>query len=198
VPTAPPAGAAQRLVVANPETPPELGLPPLGPYPAEPAAGVTVLRGADATPSRVLVAMQAASVIEFHTHGLIADDLFEASHLVLSPDVDRRYALTAGDVAHVHLAAQPLVILGSCRAAASSHVLEGGIGLAEGFLRAGARAVIASPDAVQDLGAQAFFAQVRDRVVKGTDPATALRDERMRHLATASDDTWVSGVVVFQ
>jgi CHAT domain-containing protein len=185
-------------VVANPEAPPELGLPPLGPYPAEPTAGVTVLRGADATPSRVLVAMQDASVIELHTHGVIADDLFEASHLVLSPEVDRRYALTAGDVARVHLAAHPLVILGSCRAAASSHVLEGGIGLAEGFLRAGARAVIASPDAVPDRGAQAFFAAIRDRVVQGADPAAALRDERMRHLAAAPDDTWVSGVVIFQ
>ena len=195
-------GAARsdrRLVIANPEAPPELNLPALGAYPEEPAgSGVTVLRGRDATPSRALAAMQDASVIEFHTHGLLADDLFEASHLVLSPELDRSYALTADDIARVRLTAAPLVALGACHAAASSRSLEGGMGLAEAFLRAGARAVIASPDEVPDLGAQAFFAAVRDRVLAGAAPAVALRDERMHHLAASRDDTWVSGVVVFQ
>jgi hypothetical protein len=197
-PLAPAAANPHRLVVANPQTPPELGLPALGPYPEEPGAGITVLRGPDATPSRVLLAMQDASVIELHTHGFLADDVFEASHLVLSPELDQHYALTAGDVAHVRLAASPLVILGACHAATSSRVLEGGMGLPEAFLRAGARAVIASPDAVQDLGAHEFFAAIRDRVARGQDPAAALRDERMHQLAASHDDTWVSGVVVFQ
>lgn len=198
-PPVPDAASPHRLVVANPQTPPELGLPALGPYPEEPgAAGVTVLRGPDATPSRVLLAMQDASVIELHTHGFLADDVFEASHLVLSPELDQHYALTAGDVAHIQLAASPLVILGACHAATSSRVLEGGMGLPEAFLRAGARAVIASPEVVADLGAYGFFAAVRDRVARGQDPAAALRDERMHQLAASHDDTWVSGVVVFQ
>lgn len=197
-PSAPPAAGTPRLVIANPQTPPDLNLPALGPYPEDPSAGVTVLRGPDATPSRALVAMQDASVIEFHTHGLLADDVFEASHLVLSPELDGRYALTAADVARVRFAASPLVILGACHAATSSRVLEGGMGLPEAFLRAGARAVIASPDAVQDLGADAFFTAVRDRIAQGADPAVALRDERMRQLAASHDDTWVSGVIVFQ
>jgi hypothetical protein len=196
---APSAGKLHRLVVANPDPPPELGLPALGPYPENPRdPDVTVLTGPDATPSRVLVAMQDASVIEFHTHGLLADDLFEASHLVLSPELDRHYALTASDVSRVRLAASPLVILGACHAATSSRVVEGGRGLAEAFLRSGARAVIASPDAVPDLGAYAFFSAVRDRVLQGADPAAALRDERLQRLARSHDDTWVSGVVVFQ
>jgi hypothetical protein len=189
----------RRLVVANPDTPPNLNLPALGPYPdAAPADGAIVLRGANATPSRVRAAMRDASVVELHTHGFLADDLFEASYLVLSPETDRQYALTASDVAQVHFTASPLVILGACQAATSSRLLEGGIGLAEAFLRAGARAVIASQDAVPDRGADAFFAAVRDRVLRGVDPAIALRDERMRRLATSHDDTWLSGVVVFQ
>jgi hypothetical protein len=187
-----------RLVIANPEAPPELHLPPLGPYPDDLSRDATVLRGAEATPSRVLIAMRDAAVIEFHTHGFIGNDLTEASYLVLSPEPDRQYALTAGDVAQVQLAAAPLVILGACHAAASSRSLEGGMGLAEAFLRSGARAVIASPDAVPDLGATALFAAVRDRVLHGADPAVALRDERLRRLAQSPDDTWLSGVVVFE
>lgn len=192
----------RRLVIANPATPPDLALPPLGPYPDEPGGAVVVLRGADATPTHVLSAMRDvsinASVIEFHTHGFIGNDVSEASYLVLSPEFDRQYTLTATDVAQVKLEAAPLVILGACHAAASSRSLEGGMGLAEAFLRAGARAVVASPDAVQDLGAPAFFAAVRDRVIRGVDPAIALRDERVRRLAMSHDNAWVAGVVVFE
>lgn len=197
VPPAPP-GPSSRLIIANPEAPPELRLPALGPYPDELSRDARVLRGVEANPSRVLLAMRDAAVIEFHTHGFIGNDLTEASYLVLSPEPDRQYALTAADVARVPLSAAPLVILGACHAAASSRSPEGGMGLAEAFLRSGARAVIASPDAVPDLGATALFAAVRDRVLRGAAPALALRDERVRRLAQSPDDTWLSGVVVFE
>ncbi len=197
----PPAAAGQyrRLVVSNPDAPPDLKLPPLGPYADEPnSAGAVVLRGADATPTRVLQAMRDASVVELHTHGFIGNDVSEASYLVLSPDLDRQYTMTARDVSRAKLDAAPLVILGACHAATSSRSLEGGMGLAEAFLRSGARAVVASSDAVQDLGAPAFFAGVRERVMRGVDPAVALRDERLHRLAGSHDDAWVSGVVVFE
>jgi hypothetical protein len=195
---APPPGPVRQLVIANPDPPPDLNLPALTPFPDAPAAGVQLLRGADATPTRVLLAMRDASVIEFHTHGYIANDVSEASYLVLSPEVDRQYAMTARDVARVKLEASPLVILGACHAAASSRSLEGGTGLAEAFLRSGARAVVASPDAVQDLGAYAFFTAVRNRVIGGADVATALRDERVQRRTSSRDDAWTSGVVVFE
>lgn len=194
----PAAAESPRLVVANPETLPDLKLPPLAPYPAGTEPGAAVLRGADATPSRVLLAMRDASVIEFHTHGILGNDVSESSYLVLSPELDRQYALTADDVASVQLAARPLVILGACHAADSSKSLEGGIGLPEAFLRSGARAVIASPDAVGDLGAAGFFAAVRERVLRGADPAVALRDERLHRSSQAHDEPWVAGVVVFE
>jgi hypothetical protein len=188
-----------RLVVANPETPAELSLPALGQYPDDPdSADVLLLRGGDATPTRVMQAMRDASVIEFHTHGFIGNDVSEASYLVLSPESDRRYALTASDVTKVKLEASPLVILGACHAATSSRSLEGGMGLAEAFLRSGARAVVASPDAVPDLAAQAVFVTIRKRVVAGASPAIAVRDERVRRLTMSPNDTWVSGIVVFE
>lgn len=193
-----PTSTGKRVVVANPLPPPDLKLPALAPLREGGNAAATVLRGADATPSRVLLAIRDASVIEFHTHGFIGNDVTEASYLVLSPDVDGNYAMTARDVAQGRLDAAPLVILGACHAATSSRSLVGGMGLAEAFLRAGARAVIASPDAVPDLGAQAFFAAVRDRVTHGTDPALALRDERTRLLAASPDNAWVAGIVVFE
>jgi len=43
-----------------------------------------------------------------------------------------------------------------------------------------------------------FFAAVRAQVQRGVDPAVAVRDERQRRLAVSNDDTWVSGVVVFE
>jgi len=186
---------ARRLVVVNPEAPPELNLPALAPFPGADVPGGELLRGHDATPTRVLHAMQDAAVIEMHTHGYIANDVSEASYLVLSPEIDKQYAMTASDVARVKLTASPLVILGACHAAASSRSLEGGMGLAEAFLRSGARAVVASPDAVQDLGAYDFFSAIRDRVLAGADVATALRDERVRR---GPADAWMSGVVVFE
>jgi hypothetical protein len=186
-------------VVANPVSPPDLNLPPLGPTPDEPAGpGLTVLRGAEATPTRVLLEMRDAAVIEFHTHGVIANDVSEASYLVLSPEQDRQYAMTPTDVEPVKLSAAPLVILGACHAATSARSLEGGIGLPEAFLRAGARAVVASPDAIQDLGAKEMFAVVREQVMRGADPAIAVRDERVRRLAASPDNAWVAGVVVFE
>ena len=199
-PTAAPASAqGRRLVIANPLTPAQLNLPPLGPLPEEPADGAAlVLRGAEATKTRVLAAMREASVIEFHTHGVIANDVSEASYLVLSPEPDRGAALTAAEVARVSLQGSPLVILGACHAATSSRSLEGGLGLSEAFLRAGARAVIASPDEVPDRSAHAFFAAVREQVLRGADPAVAVRDERRRRLAAAPEEAWVSGVVVFE
>jgi len=139
-----------------------------------------------------------AQVIEFHTHGIIGNDVTEPSYLVLSPELGRQYTLTAADVAQVALAGAPLVILGACHAAASSRSPEGGIGLAEAFLRSGARAVIASPDAIPDRAATAFFAAVRERVERGADPAVALRDERLRRLTGSHDDAWMSGLVVFE
>ena len=72
------------------------------------------------------------------------------------------------------------------------------MGLAEAFLHAGARSVIASPEAVRDLDAQAFFTAVREAVQRGADPAIAVRDERLRRLAASRDDAWVGGVVVFE
>jgi len=193
--------SVRHLVVANPDTPPDLGLPALDRYPLaddDRSPESTILRGADATPSRILRAMGDASIIEFHTHGYAADDLFDASHIVVSPELDGHYAVTARDIARTHLRASPTVILGACHAAASSRALEAGAGLPEAFLRAGARAVIASPDAIQDHGAYAFFSAIRARIVRGDDPARALRDERVRHLATHPDDSWASSVVMFQ
>ncbi|HEY0992682.1 MAG TPA: CHAT domain-containing protein [Kofleriaceae bacterium] len=193
------AAPARRLVVANPVIPADLNLPPLGPFPDEaPGDGLTILRGADATPTRVLLEMRDASIIEFHTHGIIANDVSEASYLVLSPELDRQYAMTAADVEPNKLTASPLVILGACHAATSSRSLEGGMGLAEAFLRAGARAVVASPDAIQDLSARAFFGAVRDQVMHGADPAIAVRDQRQRSLAATQNNSWIGSVVVFE
>src|SRR5262249_2325593 len=128
---------SSRLVITNPETLPDLKLPPLAPYSAAPEPGTTALHGADATPSRVPVARRDGWVIASHPHGIVGSDVSESSYLVLPPEVDRQYALTARDVAGIELAGRPLVILGACHAADSSRSPESGVGLPEAFLRSG-------------------------------------------------------------
>jgi hypothetical protein len=43
-----------------------------------------------------------------------------------------------------------------------------------------------------------LFAAVRERVLRGVDPAVALRDERMHRRVQTHDEPWVAGVVVFE
>jgi CHAT domain-containing protein len=182
-------------VIGNIPSPPELHLSPLQPIVGSP--GTTLLDGASATPSRVLAAMQTASFVEVHVHGLvgIADD--DAAMLVLAPEVDGRFALTASDLAEVKLVAHPIVVLAACEAASASPAFHVTWGLADAFLKAGASAVIASPGAIGDASAPQFFTGVRRRIQAGNGPASALRDEREAWRDPAQR-RWIDHLVVFQ
>jgi CHAT domain-containing protein len=141
--------------------------------------------------------MRDASVIELHTHGFVDRGLSDASYLALSPDGEGRYALTAADVEASQLRGAPLVILAACHAAASAPFPDEGVGLPLAFVRAGARAVVASPAAVDDASAGSFFAAVRARIVGGASPPAAVRDERTRRLGSTTSD-WTSDVIVYE
>ncbi len=156
-----------------------------------------VLRGSAATLSRVISAMRDASIIEFHTHGFVDRGLSDASFLALTSDPQGRYALTAADVQASELRRAPLVILAACHAAAGAPFLDDSASLPSAFVRAGARAVVASPAAVNDVDAAAFFTGVLARVADGDSVAIALRDERLRRTRTAASD-WPSDVIVSQ
>lgn len=178
-----------RLVVTGIEPPVSLGLPTLR---AEPdVQGAIVLRGLAATPSRVLDEAKRAATVEIHAHGLIDVSEPSAAALVLSPDARGEYALTADAVAGVRLEKHPVVILGACHAGSVPRSLEPW-GLADAFIGAGARAVIASPATLPDADGAQALAAIAARVRGGEPPAAAVREERLRR------GDWLEQLVIFE
>jgi hypothetical protein len=190
---APPSGSPRSLVVGDVEPPPALELPRLATW----STTGELLSGAVATPSRVLAAIGAAGEVTIHAHGLVDVALPEASFLALSPDADGRFALTTADVRKAHFTTSPLIILAACRSASAAPVVHETWSLPAAFVRAGARAVIASAAPIPDGDAPAFFDAVRDRVRTGASVATALRDVRRQWLGDRRAD-WVRDVIVFE
>ena len=189
---------ARRLLVSGVEAPASLGLPrlePLGAQGTDPAE--VELRGASATPSRVLAAMRDATEIELHAHGLADLAASDASLLVLSPDEDGTYALTARDVRAARLEGAPLVTLAACKGAQPGTALFAPWSLPIAFLQAGARAVFAAQGDVQDSQARPFFDAVRARMRAGASPAVALRDERLAWAGKPGAE-WARSILLFE
>jgi hypothetical protein len=198
---APRHGGEKRLVVADVDPPPELHLPRLSPWQdrtasSEPA--LTVLRGPDATPEKVLALLPEYDQIEFHVHGVVNPAVSDAAALVLS--AGRGGALlTATTVSASTLPRHPVVVLAACQSAHSPRyaLLTGSLPAA--FQKAGAATVIASPVPIEDREATDFFGRVRDRMNGGMSAAAAVRAERLDHSRWgARDDHWTNEVVVFQ
>jgi CHAT domain-containing protein len=184
--------------VTNP--PASLDLPSLSPFePPAPAAGetLTVLEGPTATPSRVLAALDEATEIEFHAHGVMDLDVSDVSFLALSPDPDGDYALTAGQLRQHRLRGAPLVILAACHAARPAPYRFASWSLPIAFIDAGARAVVASISPIIDSEARGFFQAISHAISDGERPAVAVRDARVRFLA-ANPTTSLANVVLFE
>jgi hypothetical protein len=192
-----PTPAPTLLAVANPEPPPELGLPRLA-FAAAPVAGASLveLRGPEATPERVARSMLTADAIEIHAHGFVDLGVSDASLIALSPQADGRFALGAREIAALGLGRAPFVILAACHAARTAPYLHDPWSLPYAFRIAGARAVLAPATPIPDAEAASFFHAVEERVLRGEDPAIVLRDERVRRSA-AGASSWVRDVLLF-
>jgi hypothetical protein len=66
------------------------------------------------------------------------------------------------------------------------------------FVAAGARAVIASTEVIEDADAGIFFDDLRARIERGVSPTVALRDARSAWLAVHPAADWVRSLMVFQ
>lgn len=191
---------AHRLVVTDIEPPEVLRriLPPLPTSaPAEVPTDMTLLSGAEATPSRVLEVMRDATEISIHTHGMIDQGVSEASFLVLSKDDEGHFTLTARDVRKARLTGHPMVLLAACYAGQTTPSLHESFGLPIAFLRAGARGVLAATEQIPDREAALFFEPVLARIREGEAPATVLRDARQAWRAQRGPG-WVDKVLLFQ
>ncbi|XSE96612.1 CHAT domain-containing protein [Pseudomyxococcus flavus] len=188
-----------HLVVNGVDAPSALGLPRLPPLapPATPDPRRLELSGMQATPTRVLAAMAQASEVEIHAHGVFSPEMSDASLVVLSPEMDGRYALSAAQVRALKLEHAPLVLLATCSAARATPFLHEAFSLPVAFIEAGASTVLASTVEIPD-SAGRFFEAVRERIRGGAPAALALRDERRNWLATHPSSDWVHGILLFE
>ena len=185
----------QRLLVRDVLPPRDLQLPPLALQRAPGAGQWTVVGGADATPARVLGALQSADLVSFEVHGLIDPSVPDGAVLVLSEDADHSYALAATQLAALRLERRPIVMLGACQAAAPSTFRAEPWSLPRSFVQAGARGVYASLSDLPDQDVGEFFRKLTVRLDAGASPAAALRDERLAWLRQGK--SWVRDVVLF-
>ena len=185
----------QSLVVTDVTPPADLHLPALSADAAMTAS--TLLSGPAATPAQVLAKMSDANEIQFHTHALVDMGVSDASYLVLSPDSDGRYALTAEAIRSAELRGRPIIVLAACHSAQGAQYQHAPWSLPHAFLAVGARAVFAAATDIPDREAGPFFARVLTRVRGGADPAAALRDERLAALRS-NPSSWAADVILFE
>jgi len=183
-----------RLVVRGALAPADLNLPPLG-RGGPLREGWRVVEGADATPSRVRERLVTADLVDFEVHGLVDAAAPDGAVLVLSPDSQGTYALSAADIRDLKLERGPVVLLGACRSATGSHYRDVTWTLPQAFVRAGARAVYASVTDLPDDRVGDFLAGVARRLERGASPSMALRDERVEWMRRG--ENWAREVVLF-
>jgi hypothetical protein len=189
------AGAPQigsELIVTDVRPPDDISLPPLKTFRGAPSA--TVLSRAHATPSATLDRMKTAGLIVIVAHGITDAREPSAASLILSPDRDGDYLLTASKVSATRLDGAPVVILAGCdagRVAVSAEPWS----LATSFLAAGARAVIAPTERIPDDEAGKAFEALVARIRSGEDPVEALQAERSNR---GSEAAWLSSIIVFE
>ncbi len=190
----PPAGrvAAHEVVISEVAPPDDLHLPALRPFSGGP--GAEVLSGARATPASVLAAMRTATLAVIVAHGITDAAEPTAASLILSPDPQGDYLLTASKVRAATLVGSPTVVLAGCDAGRVQVSAEPW-SLATSFLHAGARVVIAPTAPIPDDNANDVFRSLIERIRTGADPAEALVAERRVRQAAAP---WLSSIVIFE
>ena len=130
-------------------------------------------------------------LVHFATHGIVDPRRPEMSGLILSL-IDRNGRkqdgyLRLGDIYHLKLSAD-LVVLSSCESALGKDLdAEGIIGLPRGFLYAGAKSVIASLWKVNDEATAKLMAGLYARIKRGESPSSALRGTQ---LEMTRDEQW--------
>ncbi|RKG80912.1 CHAT domain-containing protein [Corallococcus exercitus] len=200
VPAASPAKPPLHVVVSDVEPPMTLRLARLPSATDVDLAGaqrLLRLKGAQATPERVLEAMEQATDIDIHAHGVVDRALSDATVIALSPQQDGHYALTAEELRRRHLQGAPLVVLGACSAARLAPILHETSSLPQAFVASGARAVFAATAEIPN-DAGAFFRAVRERIQSGEEPSQALRAERLDWHQKQPGMRWMDKVLLYQ
>jgi CHAT domain-containing protein len=154
------------------------------------------LSKAQATPARVLAAMEDATEVDLVTHGEITPHS-SASYLELAPDVGGS-RLRGPLVRQASLKRAPFVVLAACKAAHTTYAVHEPLSLPAELLAAGARGVLASTEKLLDKEVNVFFNRVRERMRSGKPPAEALRDERELWRQEGRARGWLDTILLFE
>lgn len=141
-----------------------------------------VLAGAHATPQAYLASQPARfAFLHFVAHGTASEHTPLDSAVVLA-----RGRLSAGDVISSPLDAE-LVTVSSCNSAGKrAYAGEGLVGLSWAFMRAGAKRVVAALWEVDDRATPQLMDAMYGQLAKGADPASALRDAKLKLLRSGT------------
>ncbi len=178
------------LLVGDALPVPEFG--PLPQAPAEmqeieqyfPAPRRVILQGPQATPSAYLASEpERYAYLHFVTHGTASRTRPLESAVILSKESSSdTYKLYARDIVQHHLNAN-LVTISACNGSGTrAYSGEGLVGLSWAFLAAGAHNVIGALWEVSDASTPQLMDSLYGELDQGKDPATALRDAKLRFL----------------
>ncbi len=125
----------------------------------------TALEGTSATPEAIRRAAKDADLLHFAVHGEARARRGASSHLLLAGEAGR---LQVSDILELSLGRRPVVVLTACNTGGFSADLEhDGAGLPWAFLAAGARAVVATSERVEDRAAAAFSVALYESLAAG-------------------------------
>ena len=134
------------------------------------------LTGEKARKDEVLKRLSSVALVHIAAHGRM-----ETGEIALAPQtprtsqtpVEKDFVLTMKDVLKVHLRAR-LVVLSCCQSACGKIKAEGVVGIARAFLGAGARSVIVSMWAIDDVATLEFMKHFYEELVQGIRVSEAL------------------------
>jgi tetratricopeptide (TPR) repeat protein len=185
---------SSALLLGDPVSPDPMEFPPLANAGAEIDAiarrlaptPATIIRGGSATPG----AYQRSDPVRF---GLIhiaahatANRESPLDSAIILTRAGERHSLTAREIARIPVRAK-LVTISACRGAGSrAYAGEGTVGLAWGFLHAGARNVVAGLWAVDDYSTSRLMQTMYAGIAGGASPASSLRAAKLEMIRSAT------------
>ena len=148
---------------------------------------VEPLIGKNATKEQVLSRLSSVSLVHIAAHGSAkrGEILLSPNPGSSEPPEEKDFLLTMTDVLNAKLDAK-LVVLSCCHSGRGKIKAEGVVGIARGFLGAGARSVIASLWAIDDEATLAFMEHFCKHLVKGQSASKSLH-EAMKMMRESDD-----------
>ncbi len=189
----PSTGGRRALVVGNP-----LGNLPAAAREAEavaaslrgqrPAWSTEVLQGEAASAEAVRRALPGADLLHYAGHGAFAGFSGWRSILPLAGDT----RLTLGDLLALDRAPAQVVLSGCETGRSGGDAPVEGLGLAQAFLLAGSRSVLAATRPVDDRAAQGFFTELYRQRGPAADLATGLQQTQLAWRRSHAEADWAS------